>query len=454
LDQDPAWNEIRAALRGAVGERTFGLWLEPLHYEGRSGDTLRLSGPPEVSAWASERLGSVLQSCAQAVLGPAVSVVISGAGAPPASAPPDPVASPRTSAERALNPKYTFEQFVIGNSNRFAHAAALSVAETPAQAYNPLFIYGPPGLGKTHLLHAIGNYVQRFGGGLRVRYTTVEAFTNEFVSALGSGSIGAFKAAFRDSDVLLIDDVEFLERKARTEEEFFHTFNALYDSGRQLVITSDRQPSDLEALAARLRERFESGLVTDIGRPDYATRLTILRKRAAHDGLTGIDPEALEVLAAGVTANVRALEGAVIRVVAYASLTSEEVTPQIAAEVLQRIAPREAREAPPTIAAVQEAVCAFFGITLDELLARTRSPRLTWPRHAAMYLARELTDHSLPVIGQAFGGRDHSTVLNAARRAAERMASHPDAYTAIEQLTASLTAGAAGAAHIVSTPAR
>jgi chromosomal replication initiator protein len=221
LDQDPAWNEIRAALRGAVGERTFGLWLEPLHYEGRSGDTLRLSGPPEVSAWASERLGSVLQSCAQAVLGPAVSVVISGAGAPPASAPPDPVASPRTSAERALNPKYTFEQFVIGNSNRFAHAAALSVAETPAQAYNPLFIYGPPGLGKTHLLHAIGNYVQRFGGGLRVRYTTVEAFTNEFVSALGSGSIGAFKAAFRDSDVLLIDDVEFLERTARTEEEFF-----------------------------------------------------------------------------------------------------------------------------------------------------------------------------------------------------------------------------------------
>jgi chromosomal replication initiator protein len=316
------------------------------------------------------------------------------------------------------------------------------VAELPAQAYHPLFIYGPPGLGKTHLLHSIGNYVGAFGGGVQVRYTTVEAFTNEFLSSLSDGPTGksAFKDRFRGVDVLLIDDIQFLERKAHTEQELFHTFNALYETGAQLVITSDRTPADLGQLEDRLRERFQSGLVTDIGRPDYATRLAILRKRAAHDELVVDDADALAVIAASVTSNVRALEGTLIRVVAYASLTSQQLTPGLAEEVIDRLGLRSRAAASPTIDTIQDAVCAHYSISRDELLSRSRAQRLAWPRHVAIYLARELTDHSLPVIGRQFGGRDHSTVLNACRRAGERLAADPKAYSAIEQLTAQLTA--------------
>jgi len=440
LEPQHAWAQIRAELRSAVGERTYGLWIEPLRWEELTGDTLRLSGPPEVSAWAAARLAGVIQRAVDNTLGSGVALLILPYGDPLDACrviAPDPTAAP-TSGE-GLNPKYNFEQFVIGASNRLAHAASLSVAELPAQAYNPLFIYGPPGLGKTHLLHSIGNYVRAFGSGLTVRYTTVEAFTNEFVSALGGGTTGKhdFKRRFRGVDVLLIDDIQFLERKAATEQELFHTFNALYDAGSQLVITSDRTPGDLEALEDRLRERFQSGLVTDIGRPDYATRLTILRKRAAHDGLT-IDQTTLAEIATSVASNVRALEGALIRVIAYASLTGHEPTPGLAAEVIERLGLRSQRAATPTIAVIQEAICAYFAVTRAELLSRSRAQRLAWPRHVAIYLARELTDHSLPVIGREFGGRDHSTVLNACKRAAAHLATDPRAYNAVEQLTADL----------------
>jgi chromosomal replication initiator protein len=431
-----AWSEIRAELRSVVGERTFGLWLEPLRCDALGDGLLVLSGPPEVSRWAAARLAEVIQRAVTSVLGPGIAVQINTAGG---GQPPDPVPAAAAPPSEALNPKYDFEQFVIGESNRLAHAASLSVAELPAQAYNPLFIYGPPGLGKTHLLHSIGNYVRAFGGGLTVRYTTVEAFTNEFVAALGGGptSKDDFKRRFRRVDVLLIDDIQFLERKAATEQELFHTFNALYDAGSQLVITSDRTPGDLAQLEDRLRERFQSGLVTDIGRPDYATRLAILHKRAAHDALR-IDDRALAEIATTVATSVRALEGALIRVVAYASLTAQEPTPALAAEVIERLGLRSRRPAVPTIAMIQDATCAHFSVTREELLSRSRAQRLAWPRHVAIYLSRELTDHSLPVIGREFSGRDHSTVLNACKRVSAQLAADPTAYSAVERLTAAL----------------
>jgi chromosomal replication initiator protein len=438
MELHDAWRQIRGDLRAAVGERTYGLWLKPLRCDGLHDGTLRLSGPPEVSAWAAARLSAVIQRTVTTALGPgiAVEILAAGADAPATSRSPPAPGFPRS---EGLNPKYNFEQFVIGASNRLAHAASLSVAELPAQAYNPLFIYGPPGLGKTHLLHSIGNYVRTFGGGLTVRYTTVEAFTNEFVSALGGGTVGKhdFKRRFRSVDVLLIDDIQFLERKAATEQELFHTFNALYDAGSQLVITSDRTPGDLGQLEDRLRERFQSGLVTDIGRPDYATRLAILRKRALHDAIQ-IGDAALAEIATSVASNVRALEGALIRVVAYASLTAGDPTPALAAEVIERLGLRSQRAATPSIETIQHAICKYFSLTRDELLSRSRAQRLAWPRHVAIYLARELTDHSLPVIGREFGGRDHSTVLNACKRAAAHLATDPEAYRAIEQLTADL----------------
>jgi chromosomal replication initiator protein len=430
---DHVWQQIQGALLETVGERTYGLWLAPLRCVSLDADSLVLDGPPEVSAWASQRLGGALASAAASVLGPSVAVSISGHGAAPAAA-----QTGAAAVRSGLNPRYSFEQFVIGPSNRLAHAAALAVAEMPSQAYNPLFIYGPPGLGKTHLLHSVGNYVAAFGGGLNVRYATAEEFTNSFLNALVTRNLDDFKARFRGVDVLLIDDVQFLERKARTEEELFHTFNALYDAGSQLVITCDRLPGDLGDLEDRLRERFAAGLVTDIERPDSATRLAILRKRAAHDNLEVTD-EALELLAARVTSNVRALEGALVRLVAYGSLTGRELDRALAADVLDRLGVALSTTRATSIAAVQDATCAHFTLTRAELLSRSRAERFVWPRQAAMYLCKELTTHSLPTIARAFDGRDHTTVLHACKRVAAHIAVSPPAYADIEALTATLT---------------
>ena len=317
-----------------------------------------------------------------------------------------------------LNPKYTFEQFVIGDGNRLAHAAALAVAELPAQAWNPLFIHGPPGLGKTHLLHAIGNYVRRYGEGMRVRYATVEDFTAEFVQAVRGRNTDAFRERFRDVDVLLLDDVQFLADKVRTKEELFHTFNTLYESGRQLVITSDRSPTDLEAFEARLKERFECGLVAELEAPDSGVRHAILRKRVLQDGLEEIPDETLEVVARVVGASVRVLEGALIRVVAYASLKKREPTPELAMEVLGRLYSRGGKQ-DCSVERIQEATAAEFGIAREALLARDRTPRVAFARQVAMYLARELTDQGLPALGREFGGRNHSTVLHAWKRVSQ-----------------------------------
>jgi chromosomal replication initiator protein len=335
-----------------------------------------------------------------------------------------------------FNPRYSFAQFIIGEGNRLAHAAALAVAELPGQAYNPLFLHAPPGLGKTHLLHAIANYVRQFGDDATVRYVTAEDFTTHFLSALGSRSLGRFKQRYRDADILLVDDVQFLASKAKTEEEFFHTFNALYETGRQLVLTCDRMPAKLLSVEDRLRERFEAGLVADIHPPDFTTRLTILRKRAELDQLPVADSEALELIAGRVTNNVRALEGALIRVVAYHSLTGRPIDAELTCQVLDRIYPAAA--AAPTVADIQRAVAEHYGVSATELLANTRRAHVAWPRQVAIYLSRELAGASLPNLGRQFGGRSHTTILHACKRVADRLEVDRQAALDVQRLASTL----------------
>ncbi|MDQ3936646.1 MAG: chromosomal replication initiator protein DnaA [Actinomycetota bacterium] len=347
--------------------------------------------------------------------------------------------------ERAgLNPRYTFDQFVICDGNRLAHGAALAVAEQPGQAYNPLFLHGPPGLGKTHLLHAIGNYVRAYGDGLRVRYATVDTFTGDFVKAVRSGNTRAFRARFRDADVLLVDDIQFLADKLRTEEEFFHTFNALYEAGSQLVITSDRAPRDIEALEARLRERFECGLVAGVEAPDLAARMAILQKRARMDAVGEVPAETLAEIARRVTTSVRALEGALIRVVAYASLRGEEPEPGLAARVLGTLyRDGGGTSRPSTLAEIQVAAAGALEVTPESLIAHDRRPKVALARQVAMYLAREMTEESLPAIGRHFGGRNHSTVIHAHRRVAGDLEHRDETRAAVDRARRALVGKAA-----------
>ncbi len=441
------WSQIQAELRRTVTDSTYHLWLAPLRARGREGDALLVGAPEEIRTWVADRFARVLRDAAAKVLGGAVDVAIVPLDAPlpGEGAAARPAGHARGGGPAALaaadcfNPKYTFDQFVIGDGNRLAHAAALAVAALPGQAYNPLFLYGPPGLGKTHLLHAIANYVEEYGGGLTVRYATLEAFTGEFVGALRSSSIEQFKRRYRDTDILLIDDVQFLEGKAKVEEEFFHTFNALYETGSQLVVTCDRMPGDMGALADRLRERFESGLVADLRPPDLATRMTILRKRVHHDRVDLTDPEAIVPIAERVTTNVRALQGALIRVVAFHSLTGRPIDRPLVTHVLDGLYPEgTAPSRPRTVEEIQAATCERLGISPEVLSSPDRSARVAWARQVAMYLSRELTDATLPAIGKAFGGRNHTTVLHACRRATERIATDAEAHELVRALTADL----------------
>jgi chromosomal replication initiator protein len=429
----PAWRKICAELRKVVGESTYELWLAPLEAAAWDGRVLSLRVPPDIGPWISRRFNHVIQRSARAVLGPAARVEFAQRDSrlPRGHDPPFPEAP-------AFNPRYSFNQFVIGEGNRLAHAASLAVAELPGQAYNPLFLYAPCGLGKTHLLHAIGNYVRDFGGGAVVRYTTAEAFTNHFIAALSSRSLERFKEAYRHADILLIDDVQFLASKAKTEEEFFHTFNSLYETGRQLVVTCDRLPQQLVSVEERLRERFEAGLVASISPPDFHARVTILRKRAALDHITITDQQVLELIAARITGNVRALEGALIRVVAYHSLTGHPIDSEITSKVLDSIAPG-ADQGPLSIDAIQQAVAAHYEVSVDDLLSSTRRAQVAWPRQVAVHLARELTDLPLQAIGQAFGGRNHATVLHACKRVSDRLLSDDQVGVELRQMTDLLT---------------
>jgi chromosomal replication initiator protein len=337
-------------------------------------------------------------------------------------------------SQTRLNEKYTFDTFVIGASNRFSHAAAVAVAEAPARAYNPLFIWGDSGLGKTHLLHAVGHYAQRLFPGMRVRYVSTEEFTNDFINSLRDDRKVAFQRRYRDVDVLLVDDIQFLEGKEGTQEEFFHTFNTLHNANKQIVVSSDRPPKRLETLEDRMRTRFEWGLITDIQPPELETRIAILRKKAAQDRLA-VPGDVLEFIAERIERNIRELEGALIRVTAFASLNRQPVDTQLAEIVLRDLIPDSATSeiTAPTIMAV---TADFFGITMDEMCGPGKTKALAQSRQIAMYLCRELTDLSLPRIGQTFGGRDHTTVMHADKKIRNEIAQRRKTFEQVQELTA------------------
>jgi len=332
-----------------------------------------------------------------------------------------------------LNPKYSFETFVIGNSNRFAHAAAVAVAEAPGKAYNPLMIYGDSGLGKTHLLHAVGHYIRNYYDRVRVKYVSTEELTNDFINSVSENRTAEFRRQYRDVDVLLIDDIQFLEGKIQTQEEFFHTFNTLHTAQKQIVLTSDRPPKGLEALEPRLRSRFEWGLMTDIQPPDLETRIAILRKKAAAERLTA-GPDVLEFIASKIQTNIRELEGALIRVTAFASLNRQEVDLSLAEIVLRDLIP-DGAETQISSTAIMTHTADYFGITVDDLCGQSRTHVLVTARQIAMYLCRELTDLSLPKIGQLFGGRDHTTVMHADRKIRQLLRERRSVFNQITELT-------------------
>jgi chromosomal replication initiator protein len=364
--------------------------------------------------------------------------------APPADPAPEPAAQMPAAPplpdrkERAeptrLNPKYIFETFVIGSSNRFAHAAAVAVAEAPAKAYNPLFIYGDSGLGKTHLLHAIGHYAHNLYPHVRVRYVNSEEFTNDFINSIGEGRTGAFQRRYRDVDVLLIDDIQFLQGKEQTMEEFFHTFNALHNADKQVVITSDVPPKKLDGFEDRLRSRFEWGLITDVQPPDLETRIAILRKKAASERLD-VPAEVLSYIGSRISTNIRELEGALIRVTAFANLNKQGVDLALAEIVLKDLITDDDQATEITPAVVIAQTAGYFGLTIDDLCGSSRSRVLVTARQIAMYLCRELTDLSLPKIGQQFGGRDHTTVMHANKKIAGQMAERRSTYNQVTELT-------------------
>jgi chromosomal replication initiator protein len=447
LSAEGVWNDVAARLREALNDTTFQTWFGQVEGAKIDDDAFVIAVPNDFTReWIEGHFLDLLRAAARDASGVdrRVRLEVQPMAPPPATSPsavpptvtPLPLDVVTQRADVAgLNPKYTFDSFVIGSSNRFAHAAALAVAEAPAQAYNPLFIYGHTGLGKTHLLHAVANFVTDHGGGLSCRYVTSETFMNDFINSLRDKRIEGFKQRYRTYDVLLIDDVQFFEHKERIQEEFFHTFNSLYEAGRQIIMSSDRPPREISTLEERLRSRFEWGLITDIQPPDLETRIAILRKKVNNDRIEIRDSELLTFIASRVSTNIRELEGALTRVVAFSSLTGRPLTAELAQDVLRDIFP-QGESTQISIERIQELVCDRFAVTLEELTGDRRSQNIVYPRQVAMYLSRELTDSSLPKIGKEFGGRDHTTVIHATSKIARLIREDRSVYNLVQELTA------------------
>jgi chromosomal replication initiator protein len=437
LTAEDLWTEVSERLRAALNDKTYRTWFSDAEGLDLSEETFVLAVPNDFTReWIESHFLGLIDAAVRDATGEerriSLSVRLDDTGGEPAEAQPLVEEAPRV---EGLNEKYNFDSFVIGSSNRFAHAAALAVAEAPAQAYNPLFIYGSTGLGKTHLLQAIGHYIGEHSRDLSVCYVTSERFMNDFINSLRDKRIEGFKQRYRTYGVLLIDDIQFLEHKERIQEEFFHTFNTLYEAGKQIVISSDRPPRQIATLEQRLRSRFEWGLMTDIQPPDLETRIAILQKKARTDGIDVADPQLLTFIAGRVSTNIRELEGALTRVVAFSSLTGRAMTVDLAQDVLRDVFP-QGEAAQVSIERIQDEVSERFGLSKDELIGDRRSQNIVYPRQVAMYLSRELTDSSLPRIGRHFGGRDHTTVIHATSKIARLIREDRSVYNLVQELTA------------------
>lgn len=433
-DIQTLWTQALIQLEEKVSRPSYETWLKDTEPLELSGEYLVISVPSDfVREWLENRYSQLIKEVIKEIAGVPLSIKFI-------------VKSPLSGKfggnggveiiSTQLNQKYTFDTFVIGNSNRFAHAAALAVAEAPAKAYNPLFIYGGVGLGKTHLMNAIGHFVLRHYTNARVVYLSTEKFTNDFINAIKDNKMVEFRNKYRTIDVLLIDDIQFLAGKEQTQEEFFHTFNALHENSKQIIISSDRPPKEIPTLEDRLRSRFEWGLITDIQAPDLETRIAILRKKAATDGLD-LPNEILLMIADKVTSNIRELEGALVRVKAYASMTNRPVTQELVEESLRDILP-DKRHEPITIAKIQRVVSDYFNLKVEDLKAKKRTKAFAHTRQIAMYLSREMTDQSLPKIGDEFGGRDHTTVIHAHDKITSELVTNPQLAREVEAIRTKL----------------
>lgn len=438
---DDLWGKTLNVIEKKISKPSFETWLKSTKAIALNKNTLIVEAPNDFAReWLDGNYKEILTEILYELIGENMSlkfvipesnmddpIMVSPANKKPAK--PEVITD---SAQHMLNPKYTFETFVIGSGNRFAHAASLAVAEAPAKAYNPLFIYGGVGLGKTHLMHAIGHYVLEHNPMAKVVYLTSEKFTNEFINSIRDNRPDDFRNKYRNVDILLIDDIQFLAGKESTQEEFFHTFNTLHEENKQIIISSDRPPREIPTLEDRLRSRFEWGLITDITPPDLETRIAILRKKAKADGLD-IPNEVMLYIANQIDSNIRELEGALIRVVAYSSLENKDINADLAAEALKSIIP-SSKPRVITIQDIQRVVGEQFGVKLEDFSAKKRTKSIAFPRQIAMYLSRELTDFSLPKIGEEFGGRDHTTVIHAHEKISNLIKTDPQFQKQIHEL--------------------
>ncbi|HEY4389999.1 MAG TPA: chromosomal replication initiator protein DnaA [Paenibacillus sp.] len=433
------WQNILSIINTKLSKPSFDTWFKATKIVSIDDHSIVISAPTTFAVeWLESRYTKLVATTVYEYLDKQVDVSFVIEKSAPPEQPPvykEPQAPVQTeeSISHMLNPKYTFDTFVIGSGNRFAHAASLAVAEAPARAYNPLFLYGGVGLGKTHLMHAIGHYILEHSPSSKVVYISSEKFTNEFINAIRDNRAESFRNKYRNIDILLIDDIQFIAGKESTQEEFFHTFNALHEERKQIIISSDRPPKEIPTLEERLRSRFEWGLITDIQPPDLETRIAILRKKAKAENLD-IPNEAMMYIANQIDTNIRELEGALIRVVAYSSLINQDITTHLAAEALKDIIP-SSRPKMITIQDIQQRVGEYFNLKMEDFKARKRTKAIAFPRQIAMYLSRELTDFSLPKIGDAFGGRDHTTVIHAHEKISQQIKNDQELNKVINNIT-------------------